>query len=84
VAHFLCLFIWAKIAKVSAIGRDGIHKKTYQIVVNMANKIATKKNIEKLKAALIKHDIKPSDTKVIGDSRSAQATPNLCIRKERT
>jgi hypothetical protein len=50
----------------------------------MANKIATKKNIEKLKAALLKHDIKPSNTEVERDSRSTQTTADIRIRKERT
>jgi hypothetical protein len=50
----------------------------------MANKIATKKNIEKLKAALIKHDIKPGNSTAFGDNRSAQTAADIRICKERT
>jgi hypothetical protein len=44
-----------------------------------------KKNLEKLKVALEKHhDIKPNNSKVSGDSRSAQTTKVVCVRQERT
>jgi hypothetical protein len=45
--------------------------------------IASKKNQEKLKAALQAHDIKPGNKQANGNSGSAQATKIVCIRPKR-
>jgi hypothetical protein len=59
-------------------------RKFIRLLLDMANKIATKKNIEKLKAALLKHDIKPSYTTPERDSRSAQTIADVRVCKKRT
>ena len=45
--------------------------------------IASKKNQEKLKAALQAHDIKPGNKQAKRDSGGTQATKIICVRPKR-